>query len=192
VVVFVESAFKHGYEERDFFELMETGTPEVALTARAGNVYELLGRNYAGEHLHVAYRREVDRDIVFHMRAMSPRENKELSEGKMKTAPSKTKRSGIRLPRKNASYAELSDFFDRHDAVDLLDRGIMEVDPDRADLERMLREYWNQPNTKQLNIRIPPSAKHMIERLAKRKTVEVSTLVRIWVIESMRREAALP
>jgi len=39
---------------------------------------------------------------------------------------------------------------------------------------------------------IPPSAKSMIERLAKRKTVEVSTLVRMWVIESMRREAALP
>ena len=30
------------------------------------------------------------------------------------------------------------------------------------------------------------------ERLAKRKTVEVSTLVRMWVIESMRREAEQP
>jgi hypothetical protein len=30
----------------------------------------------------------------------------------------------------------------------------------------------------------------MIERLAKRKTIEVSTLVRMWVIDSMRREAA--
>jgi hypothetical protein len=110
----------------------------------------------------------------------------------MKTAQTKNKSRRIRLPRKNASYAELSDFFDRHDGVDLLDRGIMEIDPDRQDLERMLLEYWSQPNTKQLNIRIPPSAKRMIERLAKRKTVEVSTLVRIWVIESMRREASLP
>jgi hypothetical protein len=32
----------------------------------------------------------------------------------------------------------------------------------------------------------------MIERLARRKTIEVSTLVRMWVIESMRREAAQP
>jgi hypothetical protein len=110
----------------------------------------------------------------------------------MKTAQTKNKSRRIRLPRKGASYAELSDFFDRHDGVDLLDRGIMEIDPDRKDLDRMLLEYWSQPNTKQLNIRIPPSAKRMIERLAKRKTVEVSTLVRIWVIESMRREAALP
>lgn len=49
----------------------------------------------------------------------------------------------------------------------------MEMDPDRADLDRMLLEYWSQPNTKQLNIRIPPAAKRMIDRLAKRKTVEV-------------------
>jgi hypothetical protein len=110
----------------------------------------------------------------------------------MKTALTKNKSRRIRLPRKSASYAELSRFFDRHDGVDLLERGIMEVDPDREDLERMLLEYWSQPNTKQLNIRIPASARRMIERLAKRKTVEVSTLVRMWVIESMRREAALP
>jgi hypothetical protein len=110
----------------------------------------------------------------------------------MKTAQTKNKSRRVRLPRKSASYVELSDFFDRHDGVDLVNQGIMEIDPDREDLERMLREYWSQPNTKQLNIRIPPSAKRMIERLAKRKTVEVSTLVRMWVIESMRREAALP
>ena len=110
----------------------------------------------------------------------------------MKTAQRKNKSRRIRLPRKNASYKELSDFFDRHDGVDLLDQGIMEIDPDHEDLERMLLEYWSQPNTKQLNIRIPPAAKRMIERLAKRKTVEVSTLVRMWVIESMRREAAQP
>jgi hypothetical protein len=110
----------------------------------------------------------------------------------MKTVPAKSKSRRTQLPRKSAGYAELADFFDRHDGVDLLDQGIMEIDPDRDDLERMLLEYWNQPNTKQLNIRIPPSAKRMIERLAKRKTVEVSTLVRMWVIESMRREAAQP
>ena len=110
----------------------------------------------------------------------------------MKKAQTKNKSRRIRLPRKSASYKELSAFFDRHDGVELLDQGIMEIDPDREDLERMLLEYWSQPNTKQLNIRIPPAAKRMIERLAKRKTVEVSTLVRMWVIESMRREAAHP
>ena len=104
---------------------------------------------------------------------------------------SKASRS-IRLPRRNASYAELDDFFNRHDGAELLEQGIMETDPDREDLDRMLLEYWSQPNTRQLNIRIPATAKRMIERLAKRKTVEVSTLVRMWVIESMRREARQP
>jgi hypothetical protein len=107
--------------------------------------------------------------------------------------PRKTnKKRTIRLPRKNAGYGELSGFFDRHDGLDLQEQSIMEIDPDREDLERMLLEYWNQPNTKQLNIRIPPAAKRMIEKLAKRKTVEVSTLVRMWVIDSMRREAMRP
>src|SRR2546425_4635161 len=110
----------------------------------------------------------------------------------MKAAKKQKSGARIRSPRKAAGYAELSNSFDRHDGVDLQDQGIMEIDPDREDLERMLLEYWSQPNTKQLNIRIPPSAKRMIERLAKRKTVEVSTLVRMWVIESMRREAAQP
>lgn len=110
----------------------------------------------------------------------------------MKTARTKDKVRRIRLPRKSASYAELSDFFDRHDGADLADQGVMEIDPDREDLERMLREYWSQPNTKQLNIRIPPAARRLIESLAKRKTVEVSTLVRMWVIDGMRREAAQP
>lgn len=99
---------------------------------------------------------------------------------------------GIRLPKANSSFEELSNFFDRHDGVELLDRGIMEVDPDHEDLERMLLEYWKQPNTKQLNIRVPLAAKRMIEKLARRKTVEVSTLVRMWIIDSMRREAMRP
>ncbi len=65
----------------------------------------------------------------------------------MKTVQTKNKSRRIRLPRKGASYKELSDFFDGHDGVDLLDQGIMEIDPDREDLQRMLLEYWSRPNT---------------------------------------------
>jgi hypothetical protein len=59
----------------------------------------------------------------------------------------KKKTARIRLPHENASYAELADFFDRHDGADLLNQGITEIDPDRADpdradLDRMLLEYW--------------------------------------------------
>lgn len=102
---------------------------------------------------------------------------------------SKPTGKSIRLPRKNASYTKLADFFDRHDGSDLLTKGITAVDPDQSDLDQMLLRYWKEPNTKQLNIRIPATAKRMIERLARRKTVEVSTLIRMWVMDSMRREA---
>ena len=103
--------------------------------------------------------------------------------------PARSSRKKVSLPGKNASYTELADFFDRHDGADLLGEGITAVDPDTSDLDQMLLRYWREPNTKQLNIRIPATAKRMIERLARRKTVEVSTLVRMWVMDSMRREA---
>ena len=56
----------------------------------------------------------------------------------MKVVKTKKEAATVRLPRKGASYTELSNFFDRHDGIDLLDRGIMEIDPDHEDLERML------------------------------------------------------
>ena len=65
---------------------------------------------------------------------------KEVAEEPMKTAPTKNRSRKIRLPRNSASYAELSDFFDHHDGVDLVDQGITEIDPHREDLKRMRRE----------------------------------------------------
>ena len=96
----------------------------------------------------------------------------------------------IRWPGKNASYAELADFFDRHDGADLARQGLMTPvpDPDLRDLKQAMLEYWKEPNTKQINIRMPATAKRMIERVARRKTVEVSTLVRMWVMDAVRRE----
>ena len=74
MVVFVESAFKHDYQEEDFFEMLESGPLKLRSRRGLKGVYELLGRNYVGEYLHAAYRREGDREVVFHMRAMSARE----------------------------------------------------------------------------------------------------------------------
>jgi len=110
----------------------------------------------------------------------------------MKRQKASPKAKRIRLPRPDASLEELNKFFDRHDGVELAERGIMEVNPEHEELERMRREYWREPNTRQLNVRIPATARRMIERLAKRKTMEVSTLVRMWVIEGMRRESQMP
>jgi hypothetical protein len=74
VVYFVESAFRHGYREEDFFEVLETEPLKLRSRRGLAGVYELYGRNYAGEYLHVAYRRDGNREIVFHIRPMSHRE----------------------------------------------------------------------------------------------------------------------
>jgi hypothetical protein len=62
--------------------------------------------------------------------------------------------------------------------------------PTESTFEDLLFDCADQRNETQLNIRLPAAAKQMIERLARRKTVGVSTLVRMWVIECLRREAA--
>ena len=65
----------------------------------------------------------------------------------MKALKTRKSAAKIRLPRKSAGYAELSKFFERHDGVDLQDRGIMEPDPDRDDLERMLLEHRSRQSS---------------------------------------------
>ncbi len=69
----MHAAFKDGYHEVD---LLTYRKRDLKLRSKRGlkGIHELFGRNYAGEYLHVAYRREGVREDVFHMRAMSPRE----------------------------------------------------------------------------------------------------------------------
>lgn len=82
MVVFDESAFKHGYQAEDFYEVLETGPLKLRSRRGLKGVYELYGRNYAGEYLHVAYRREGDQEVVFHMRAMSRREKQKYRKNR--------------------------------------------------------------------------------------------------------------
>ncbi len=63
---------------------------------------------------------------------------------KVKKTPKSIRRT--RLPKPSASYTELEDFFNRHDGVELFEQSITEIDPHQEDLERMLLEYWSQPN----------------------------------------------
>ncbi|HEY6347682.1 MAG TPA: hypothetical protein VIY49_39830 [Bryobacteraceae bacterium] len=73
-MIFVESAFKHGYDEEDFYEVLECRPVKFRSKRGLEGIYELYGRNYSGEYLHIAYRREEGRDVVFHMREMTRRE----------------------------------------------------------------------------------------------------------------------
>lgn len=75
-MIFVESAFRHGYSEEDFREVLEAGGVSKRSQRGLDGVYEVLGRNYAGEYLHIVYRREVTRTVVFHIRRMTDKEKR--------------------------------------------------------------------------------------------------------------------
>lgn len=71
-VVFPESVFKHGYTEEDFYELLAGRYLKDRSRRGLEAVYELLGRNLAGDYLQVAYRVLSDgRFRVFHMARMT-------------------------------------------------------------------------------------------------------------------------
>lgn len=74
MIVFLDSAFKHGYEKEDFYEVLASKRVKIRSRRGLANVYELYGRNHAGDYLHLAYRRQGGQTVVFHMRQMSPRE----------------------------------------------------------------------------------------------------------------------
>jgi len=76
VVVFAHSAFRHGYEEDDFFQVLESGPLKLRSRRGLEGVFELYGRNSAGDYVHAAYRREEERYMVFHMRRMTEREKR--------------------------------------------------------------------------------------------------------------------
>ncbi len=73
---FTESAFRHGYEAADFFEVLDNQPMEFKSSRELKGVHELLGRNDAGEYLHIAFRRIPGKAVVFHMRRMTERERK--------------------------------------------------------------------------------------------------------------------
>jgi len=55
-VVFVSSAFRHGYTKQDFNELLAADYLKIRSQRGIDHVYELLGRNLSGSYLHVVYR----------------------------------------------------------------------------------------------------------------------------------------
>ena len=52
--------------KQDFYELLELGPLKLRSKRGLANVYELYGRNFTGQYLHLAYRREARRTVVFH------------------------------------------------------------------------------------------------------------------------------
>jgi hypothetical protein len=71
-VVFANSAFRHGYTQQDFYELLAAEYLKIRSQRGLDEVYELLGRNLSGAYLHVVYRVLPDHSLrVFHMNVMT-------------------------------------------------------------------------------------------------------------------------
>lgn len=51
----------------------------------------------------------------------------------------------VRLARLTAGYGELDRFFDRHDAAELMEQGVMEIDPVRMWVIEGMRREATQP-----------------------------------------------
>lgn len=76
-VTFAPSALRHGYSEADFHELLAGRYLKIRSQQGLPHVYELLGRNIAGDYLHAVYRvRENRQIVVFHIRRMTDRERR--------------------------------------------------------------------------------------------------------------------
>ena len=98
-------------------------------------------------------------------------------------------KSKIKPLSKKATEEQIVEFLESNDPEELERQGLMVPDADHSDLEPLLRQYLSQPNDTQLNIRLPRSAKRLLARIANQKTVDASTLARIWIVERLRREA---
>ena len=69
---FTESAFRHGYVEADFYEVLLEGPLKIRSQRGLDNVYELLGQNLAGDYLHIIYRTLPNGQFrVFHINRMT-------------------------------------------------------------------------------------------------------------------------
>lgn len=59
---------------------------------------------------------------------------------------------------------------------------------DHGDLDQALQEALYQDNTAQLNMRLPPAMKAALNRLARQRTTNATTLARIWLAQRLEQE----
>jgi hypothetical protein len=90
--------------------------------------------------------------------------------------------------RKGASDEEIIRWTTTHDVFDRVEAGVAEIVKDRRDLDQLLQDVVVQGNTAQLNMRIPPAMKTVLNRLARERTTDATTLARIWLAERLQQE----
>ena len=83
--IFFHSAFRHGFSPDDYREVLQNRN--MVLRSRRGvpNVYEILGRNDAGEYIHIVTRRRLQPGerlvVVFHMSRMNEADRRRYRQG---------------------------------------------------------------------------------------------------------------
>ena len=100
----------------------------------------------------------------------------------------KKKKGKITRLRRKATDEEIIRWSKTRDVFDRLEAGVSEVIEDHSDLDQVLREAIFQDNTSQLNMRLPPAMKAVLSRLARQRTMDATTLARIWLAERLERE----
>lgn len=80
MISFTDSAFKRGYDEADFFEVLESKPMKLRSRKGLKGIHELLGQNSTGDYIHAAYRRDGDSFTVFHMREMTSQEERRFKK----------------------------------------------------------------------------------------------------------------
>ncbi len=73
---FRKSAFKHGFYEADFYEVLASSPLKVRSRRGLKGIYELYGQNFSGVYLFIVYRRRGKDFIVFHMSRMTDQEKR--------------------------------------------------------------------------------------------------------------------
>ena len=80
------------------------------------------------------------------------------------------------IPEKFGSYEEEADWFDKHDLADYWH------DLELVDIEFQLEK----PKEENIVIRVQKPIKERLERIARRKGLNISSLTRMWIMEKLQ------
>jgi hypothetical protein len=81
-VELADTAFRHGFQEEDFFEVLASNYIKLRSQRGIADVFELLGQNLAGDYLHIIYRvLSKEKALrVFHMKRMTESQKRRFKQ----------------------------------------------------------------------------------------------------------------
>lgn len=83
-----------------------------------------------------------------------------------------------KTPEFKSEQAE-SEFWDTHDSIDYMDSSV-EIDVEFIDA---------RPRKSQISLRLDPQTITQLKKVAERRGIGYQTLIRMWVLERLEREA---